>query len=456
MTAPRYTCAALTILLSGALVAGILAAPDQTAQPRQSATGATAADRFWGQWRGPHATGVSKSANPPLEWSETKNIRWKIELPGRGSASPVVWGDRLFVLSAVPIALTGAAAHTPRGGVQPRDRHRFVVLAVDRRTGKTAWERTAREELPHEATHQDNGTYASSSAITDGQRVYAWFESQGMFVYDMDGKPLWQKDLGDKKMRNQFGEGSTPVLYNDRIVIVWDHLGQSFIVSLDARNGEEYWRVNRDEIDTWATPLVVQHDGRAQVIAPGKNKVRSYDFETGRIVWESPGVTMNPIPSPVFEDGMVFVMSGFQGNNLKAIRLADARGDLSQSSAIVWSLDRDTPYVPSPLLYDGLLYFLKTNSGILSLFDGKTGKPHYQLQRLDGVPNVFASPVGARGRVYFPGREGTTLVIRHGPTFEVLAKNKLDDGFDASPALVDSDIYLRGYQYLYSIADISK
>jgi outer membrane protein assembly factor BamB len=466
VTAARYRWAVLTTIVSIAVAAWIVvartpaAAAGQgaggvTALARQSAEGVTAAPalRFWGQWRGPYATGVSKSANPPLEWSETKNIKWKVELPGRGSASPVVWGDRLFVLSAVPIALPPPASHEPRGGIQPRDRHRFVVLAIDRSTGKVAWERTAREELPHEATHQDNGTYASSSAITDGQRVYAWFESQGMYVYDMEGKPLWQKDLGDKKMRNQFGEGSTPVLYKDRLIIVWDHLGGSFIVALDARNGEELWRATRDEIDTWATPLVVTHDGRAQVIAPGKNKVRSYDFETGKIVWESPGVTMNPIPSPVAEDGMVFVMSGFQGNNLKAIRLADARGDLSSTNAIVWSLNRDTPYVPSPLLYDGLLYFLKTNSGILSVYDGKTGTPHYQLQRLDGVPNVFASPVGGRGRVYFPGREGTTLVIKHGPTFEVLAKNKLDDGFDASPALVENEIYLRGYQFLYSIAE---
>ncbi len=208
---------------------------------RQSAAGATAAqsnpnERFWPQWRGPYATGVSRTANPPLEWSETKNIRWKVEMPGRGSASPVVWNDRVFVLSAVPVGVTGAAAHEPRGGLRPRDRYRFVVLAIDRRTGKTVWERTAREELPHEAAHGENGTYASSSAITDGQRVYAWFESQGMYVYDMDGKPLWQKDLGDKKMRNQFGEGSTPVLYRDRLVIVWDHQGQSFIVALDARD----------------------------------------------------------------------------------------------------------------------------------------------------------------------------------------------------------------------------
>jgi outer membrane protein assembly factor BamB len=374
-----------------------------------------------------------------------------VEVPGRGSASPVAWGDRIFLLSAVPVALTGAAAHAPQGGVQPRPRHRFVVLAIDRRTGKTVWERTAAESSPHEATHQDNGTYASSSAITDGQRVYAWFESQGMYVYDMDGKLLWQKDLGDKKMRNEFGEGSTPALYNNRLVIVWDHQGQSFIVALEAATGRELWRVNRGEIDTWATPLVVEQDGAAQVITPAMNRVHSYDLETGRAVWDSPGVTMNAIPSPVAGNGMVFVMSGFRGNNLKAIRLADARGDLSKSNAIVWSLDRDTPYVPSPLLYDGILYFLKTNSGILSAFDAATGRPHYQLQRLEGVPNVFASPVGARGRVYLPGREGVTMVIKHGPTFEVLAKNKLDDGFDASPALVDGEIFLRGYVNLYSI-----
>jgi outer membrane protein assembly factor BamB len=352
----------------------------------------------------------------------------------------------------VPIGVDAAAAHAPRGGLRTRDRYRFIVLAIDRRTGKTIWERTAREEQPHEATHQDNGTYASSSAITDGQRVYAWFESQGMYVYDLNGTLLWSKDLGDKTMRNQFGEGSTPVLSGDRLVIVWDHLGGSFIVSLDAASGRELWRQSRDEIDTWATPLVVEEGGRRQAIVPGMKKIKSYDLANGAVVWESKGTTMNPIPSPVFGDGMVFVTSGFQGNNLKAIRLAGAKGDVTGTDAIVWSLDRDTPYVPSPLLYDGILYLLKTNSGILSAFDAATGKPHYQLQRLEGLPEVFASPVGAGGRVYIAGRDGVTLVLRNGRTYEVLASNKLDDGFDASPALVGDSIYLRGYRNLYAIA----
>jgi outer membrane protein assembly factor BamB len=417
----------------------------------RAASDPAAAENYWPQWRGPFANGVSKTADPPIEWSETKNVRWKVEIPGRGSSSPVVWDNRIFLLTAVPSGVDANESHAPRGGL-PRISHRFVVLAIDRSTGKTIWERTAREAVPHEASHAENGTWASSSAIADGKRVFAWFESEGLYAYDMDGKPLWQADLGKKSMRMQFGEGSTPVLYGDRIVIVFDHQGSSFIAALDANTGKELWREPRQEIDTWATPLVVEVNGRAQVIAPGRNKLHSYDLETGHVVWEASGLTMNPIPSPVYGDGIVFAMSGFQGNRLRAIRVAGATGDLTGTSAEVWSLDHDTPYVPSPLLYDGILYFLKTNSGLLSAYDAKTGKPYYQLQRLDGLPNVFSSPVGAAGRVYITGREGTTLVIKQGTSYEVIAKNTLDDGFDASPAIVDKEMYMRGYKYLYALS----
>ena len=414
----------------------------------------TDGSRFWPQWRGPSATGVSQTANPPLEWSETKNIKWKVEIPGRGSSSPIVWGDRVFVLTAVPAGVQGDAQHAPRGGLRSRGIHRFLVLAIDRKTGRTLWERVATEQEPHEAGHTDNSTWASSSPITDGQTLFAYFESFGIYAYDMDGTLRWKKDLGDKRMRNQFGEGSTPALHGNTLVIVWDHLnGSSFIVALDKRDGRELWRVPREEIDTWATPLIIDVNGRPQVIVPAMRRNRAYDLEDGHVVWESDGLTMNPIPSPVHGDGMVFLMSGFQGNDLKAIRVADAKGNIDGTSAVVWTLDRDTPYVPSPVLTDGILYFLKTNSGILSAFDARSGKPHFQNQRLDGVPNVFASPVAARGRVYFPGREGTTLVIRAGPTFDVLAKNTLDDGFDASPALVDNEIFLRGNKSLYCISE---
>ncbi|MBI4265846.1 MAG: PQQ-binding-like beta-propeller repeat protein [Acidobacteria bacterium] len=427
-------------------VAVALAVSTLVAQVRET-------ERYWWQWRGPHASGVSTTANPPLEWSETRNIRWRVEIPGRGSSSPVVWGDRLFVTTAVPVAITGDAQHAPRGGLTPRGVHRFVVMAIDRPTGRTIWERVAHEQEPHEAGHFENATWASGSPITDGQRVYAYFESFGIYAYDMNGALLWQKDLGDKRMRNQFGEGSTPALHGNTLVVVWDHLnGQSFVTALDTRDGRELWRVLRDEIDTWATPLILEVNGRAQAIVPARDRIYAYDLDNGSVVWEGEGLTMNAIPSPVHHDGIVILMSGFQGNDLRAVRVAEAKGVIDGTSAVAWSFDRDTPYVPSPIISDGILYFLKTNSGIVSAFDAETGKPIYQNQRLDGLLNVFSSPVAARGRIYFTGREGTTLVIKSGPTFEVLAKNLLDDGFDASPALVDNELFLRGYKYLYAIA----
>jgi outer membrane protein assembly factor BamB len=400
----------------------------------------------WPAWRGPHNTGVSPTAKPPIEWSESKNVRWKVEIPGRGSASPIVWLDRVYVLTAVP------AGAEPASHAVSRANNRYVVMALDRKTGKTVWERTAREEAPHEGTHNQFGTYASSSAVTDGEVLIASFESRGIYAYDLAGKKLWEVDLGDKQMRNEFGEGTTPALHEDKVVVVWDHQGESFIVALDKKTGRELWRTNRDEIDSWATPLVVEANGGAQVVTSGMRRVRSYDLETGKVVWEMAGLTMNPIPSPVYADGIVYLMSGFRGNSLKAVRLADAKGDITGTPAVVWTFERDTPYVPSPLLYDGTLYFLKGNTGVLSVFDAKSGKPHYQLQRIEGVPNVFASPVGADGRVYITGQDGGTAVIKHGPAYEVLATNRLDDKFDASPALVDSELYLRGYRYLYCVA----
>jgi outer membrane protein assembly factor BamB len=311
----------------------------------------------------------------------------------------------------------------------------------------------AREEAPHEGTHREFGTYASSSAVTDGQHVIASFESRGIYAYDMNGKLVWQKDLGDKSMRNQFGEGTTPALHGNSLVVVWDHQGESFIAALDKRTGEERWRVKRDEIDSWATPLVVEHGGRAQVVTSGMKQIRGYDLETGALLWYGDGLTMNPIPSPVATGGLVILTAGFRGNDLQAVRLAEAKGNVAGSAAIAWSLDRDTPYVPSPLLYEGVLYLLKGNNGILSAFDAPTGKPHYQLQRLEAVPNVFASPVAAAGRVYISGQEGTTVVLKHGPAIEVLATNKLDEGFNASAALVDHELYLRGPRHLYCIAE---
>jgi outer membrane protein assembly factor BamB len=414
-------------------------------------------EKYWPQWRGPSASGVAEHANPPLEWSEEKNIRWKIEIPGRGYSSPIVWGEHLFVTTAIP---TGKGApSSPSGsegssrpGIAATEVLRFALLAISRRDGTVTWQRNAIEALPHEGTHPD-GSWASNSPVTDGEHIIASFGSRGLYCYDLQGKLIWQKDLGDMTTRLGFGEGSSPALHGNVLVVNWDHEGQSFIVALDKRTGNELWRVDRDESTSWSTPLVVTHNSKPQVIVSATNRVRSYDLADGKIIWECGGMTRNAIPSPVTADGVVYVTSGFRGSALLAIRLDGAKGDISNSPAVVWKYEQDTPYVPSPLLYDGKLYFLKVNTGILSCFNAKTGEPFYARQRLESVPNVYSSPVGAAGRVYLVGREGTTLVIKNGTSFEVLATNKLDDGIDASPALVDHELYLRGRKFLYCIAE---
>ena len=419
------------------------------------------AEKYWGQWRGPEATGVAPHGNPPVEWSETNNVRWKIEIPGKGYGTPVAWGDRLFLLTAVPVGKQAAQPPEPKPQERGRRRRRsnttpsmqrFVVMAIDRRDGSILWEKTAREELPHEGTHPD-GSWASASAITDGEHVYAYFGSHGIYCFDVKGNLVWEVDLGDMSTSRGFGEGSSPALHGDKLVVNWDHEGQSFTVALNKMTGKEVWRTNRDESTSWSSPLIVEHGGKSQIITSATNRIRSYDLETGKQIWEASGMTVNTIPTPVAADGMVYATSGFRGSALLAIRLADAKGDIDGSKAIVWTYDRDTPYVPSPLLYKDTIYFFKSNSGILSCFNAKSGEPYYGPQRLGDVMRVYASPVAAQDRVYITGRGGTTLVIRQGPKFEVLATNDLDDRFDASPAVVGDTIYLRGHRNLYAIAE---
>ena len=446
MSVIRLTCVLMLVAV------GAVALPDVVlAQP--------GGEGYWPQWRGPDGTGSASSGTPPLSWGEETNIRWKVAIPGAGSASPIVWGDRVFVLTASPTGESGGSGgglftrlrRRVTGGIGADEVQRYSIMALARVDGRVLWEQVATEELPHEGRHR-TGTWASSSGVVDDEQVCAFFGSRGLFCYDLDGRLLWQRDFGDMEVRFGFGEGASPVLHGDSIVVNWDHQGQSFITALDKDTGEERWRVERDEMTSWATPLVVAHDGSAQVITSATNRVRSYDLETGRVVWESEGVTLNAIPSPVAADGMVFITSGFRGNRLMAVRLDRATGDISDGEAVAWTLDRDTPYVPSPLLHDGVLYLVKSNAGILSAFDAKTGQRFYGPERLPDVRDVYASPVGVGNRVYIPGRAGTTAVVRAGKTFEVLATNVLEDGFDASPALVGDEIYLRGGEYLYCIA----
>jgi outer membrane protein assembly factor BamB len=415
------------------------------------------ADPNWSRWRGPYMNGVSPDANPPIEWSETENVVWKVRLPGHGSSTPILWEDRLYVPTAVrvdglepplPPHARGASDKPP--GVDSAQE--FRVLAIDGHTGKTIWERTVGKATPHEGK-QVNNSYASASALTDGEHLFVYFGSWGLYCYDLAGGLKWQKDFGDMSTRNGFGEGSSPALHGSTLVVNWDHEGQSFIVALEKGTGKELWRREREEVSSWATPLVVEVSGRAQVITTGTNKVRSYDLESGEVIWEGPGLTLNAIPSPLESEGVVFVTSGFRGSAAYAVRLADAKGDIESSSAILWRRDRDTPYVPSPLLYDGVFYLVKSNSGILTALDAKTGEALFGPERVEPIAEIYASPVAAAGRVYLLGRDGNAMVLASGRELEVLARNSLEDGFDASPVLSGKEMYLRGYRHLYKLAD---
>jgi len=405
----------------------------------------------WPQWRGPQLNGVAPQADPPVKWSETNNIRWKIRIPGEGSGTPVVWGDQVFVMAAYPAKSPDSADPQAAKGAKstpiPDDAYRFSLLCFDRDSGKGRWQKVCREEVPHEGHHPTN-TYASSSALTDGQDVIAFFGSHGLYCFDLAGNLKWQKDLGKQSTKLGFGEGATPALHGNTLVVTFDHDREAFIAAFDKRTGQELWRQPREEKTGWATPLIVEHNGKAQVITTATNRIRSYDLATGEQIWDHEGLTTNAIPTPVTAGGVVFATSGYQGSKLFAIRLGKT-GDLTGSDAIVWKLDRDTPYVPSPLLSGNRLYFFKSNNGILSCLDMATGKPHFAAQRIEGIQSAYASPVAAAGRVYLVGRDGTTVVIKDADQLEVLATNRLNDPTDASPAIVGKQLFLRSRQNLY-------
>ena len=417
---------------------------------------AAESDRYWPQWRGPLMTGEAPHGDPPVRWDEKTNIRWKTPLPGLGHATPVVWGDRIFVLTAVPA--DGSESNRQdligriKGALNTRNMYRYEVLAINRSDGSLLWIRTARVEAPHDSRHED-ASWASCSPVTDGEHIIASFGSRGIYCYDMEGNLQWEKDFGDLRIRYSWGEGSSPALSGNRVIVSWDHVGTSFVVALNKRTGKEIWRAGRNDGTSWTTPVVIEHNGKKQVVACAIRRTCSYDLESGALLWETRGMTANPIPCPVSADGIVYLMGGYNESILQAISLAKARGKVAASKAVVWEYHRDTPYVPSPLLYDGHLYFLKSNRNILSCFNARTGEPYYSRQRLDGLSGVYASPVAAKGRVYLTGRNGASIVIRHGPRFEMLAKNVLNDRFDASPVIVGKELYLRGHRYLYCIAD---
>lgn len=409
---------------------------------------AASAESGWPNWRGPNADGTSSDAKPPLEWSATKNVRWKTPIPGRGSSSPVVLGDSIFLTTAIDIE------GKPTGADEaPQSKQRFVVLCIDRPSGAIRWQKTVNELVPHAGHHEDHG-FASASPITDGEYVWAHFNSRGTFCLQAsDGDLVWARtDLGKMTTRGGFGDGSSPTLHGDRLIIPWDHEGDSYLTALDKKTGKTIWKTERDHPTSWAAPLIVGHGDGHQVVQNGEGFAVSYDLADGSEIWRADGQTARPVATPVAADGIVYIGSGFRGSFLGAYRLEGAKGDLTDSKNVLWTISKGTPDIASLLLTGGRLYFYSGKSGILTCVNAKTGEIHYERERVPGMDRVYASPVAANGHVFLTDREGLTVVIKDSDKLEVVASNQLGEPVDATPALVGDEVFIRSAGHLYCIA----
>jgi outer membrane protein assembly factor BamB len=417
--------------------------------------------KYWPQWRGPTWNGVAPQADPPITWSKTKNLQWKTAIKGSGCGTPIVWGDRIFLLTAIALN-----KNLPVPNVIPADTpnmkrdaqvnaswkpQKFVIVCIDRTSGKLLWNRAVHEAMPHQGHHRKGG-FASASPVTDGKYIYAYFGSMGLYCYDFEGRRIWKKDFAPQAIEASFGEASSPALFGDTLVIVVDHERQSFVVAIDKKTGKEIWKKERKEVSNWSTPRIFSHAGRRQVVVNGET-VRSYDLATGELLWQCGGHTASAIPMPAVGHGLVFTASGWRKDTLQAIKLG-RRGDLTNSKSVIWTLRRGVPYVPCPMLWGKELYLLEDRS-FISCLDATDGTSHYLKHRLPGVLNFSASPVGAADRIYLLSERGRMVVLKRGPSLKVLALNELDGTFYASPAIVGDAIYIRSDKHLFCFAKAS-
>ena len=428
---------------------------DEKDKPRSMAQSDT-----WPSWRGPLGNGSAINSTPPLEWSEIdgikKNIRWKTKIQGTGHSTPVIWKDKIFLTAAEPFGETFVAKPDSDPGAHHNSpvtqKHRFFVICVERATGKINWRTKVNELVPHEGGH-NTGSLASASPITDGKNVYAFFGSNGLYCLNFEGKIVWKKQLGKMHTKHNHGEGTSPALYGDTLIVNWDHQGKSFIVAFNKSDGKKIWRVDRDEVTSWSSPIIVSHENRAQVIVAGSKKIRGYDLETGKVVWECAGLSNNVVATPIYSDGIVYVGSSYEFKALFAIDIRGATGDLTGTKHVLWKRKTRTPYVPSPLLYKKNLYFLTHYQGIMTQVVAKTGEDKIGPFRLPGIRDIYASPVAANDRIYVTDLSGSTIVFSYGEIPRVLSLNRLSESISASAAIVGKEIFLRGKDSLYCIAE---
>ena len=415
------------------------------------------ADSNWPSWRGVTGNGVAPdSSNPPKEWSEEKNIFWKIKLPGLGHSTPVIWQDKIFLTSAIPFGeVTEPPIYDNAPGSHDNSpvaqKHKFVVLCIDKKTGETIWSTKCNELFPHEGGHK-SGSLASASPVTDGKQVIAYFGSHGLYSIDcQSGKIIWKRDLGKMATKHGHGEGSSPVLKGNTIIINWDHEKESAIYAIDKNTGKNIWKVDRKEVTSWSTPIIVKSGEKNQVIVSSTQRIRGYDMNNGKVIWECSGMSNNVVASPVSENEKVYLGCSYDKRAMIAIDIKEAKGDITDTDHVMWSTNKRTPYVPSPLLYKGTLYYLSHYQGILSVTHAESGKTKAGPFRISALRDIYSSPIGAGDHVYITSREGLTIVLSHDDEPEPVAFNKLDDSFSASAAISGNQIFLRGEKFLYCI-----
>jgi outer membrane protein assembly factor BamB len=415
----------------------------------------------WAQWRGPDGQGVSPETGLPTEWSATKNVKWKTPIEGRGHSSPIVWGDRIFLTTAIegdiipgakpPKHKLGDGEYVHPDSVGADRRHTLKVLCFDRRGGKLLWERTAYSGRVYDDRHR-KATYADGTPATDGRHVYAWFGSEGLYCYDFVGKLVWKKSLGPIATQGM-GNGTSPVLYQNMVILQCDEDNgeKSFIVALDKRNGKEIWRAPRQVEVSWTTPVIARAPDRVELIASGSQYIAAYDLTTGKELWRCKGTEGWTVATPLVGHGIVIASAAHPVKRAVAIRLGGS-GDVTDTPQVVWQRDKGTGYTPSSILYGDYAY-LMTDRGIITCVDVRTGEVKYEGGRVPKPATFSASPVAYEGNLLLSSEDGDIFVIKAGPKHETIRTNSLDEPIYASPAIANGAVFIRTAKHLYCVTN---
>ncbi len=415
----------------------------------------------WPSFRGPGATGVLDIRRPaPTSWdiNSNRNIAWRLAIPGLGHSSPIVWGDHIFVTTAVSSDPKSVFQYPLAGALDRRtdlSKHQFKLYCIDKKTGKIVWESVAAERVPRVARHPHN-SYASATPATDGKRIVAFFGSEGLYAFDLDGKLLWKQEVGPLDQGAfdlpdyQWGSASSPIIYKDLVIVQCDQQKGSFVAAFDAATGKPVWRTSREALPSWATPTVFEGGSRAELVTNGAEYFRGYDPTSGRELWRIKGTSMISVPTPFAAHGLIYLASGYYRYIQPIVALKPgAAGDVKPEQ-VAWRTEKGAPYLPTPIVY-GDYFYAFNHRGILTVYDATTGARIYE-QRL--APGAFASsPVAASGRLYAASEDGDVYVVKAGPKFELLATNKMGEVVMATPALADGMLIVRGLNHLFAIAE---